>query len=268
MTVQAASAIAHHHAHKTFSAPASELNTGRYTLRFARTARDLRAVQRLRFEVFNIECGQGLAASYADGLDADRYDQAAHHLLVCDARGHVVGTYRLRPETLTFRTGLYSAEDFETRELPEHIYRQGAELGRACVKYGHRNGRVLRLLWKGLARYVQHMNLRYVFGCCSLPTTDEAAAWRLYDAMRVSNQVADAPSLKPVAARRCARSEVPGPIAEVPPLLRSYLGLGAKVCSEPALDREFGVISFFVVLDTHLMQPRTKQALFDPEGWT
>ena len=38
--------------------------------------------QRLRFEVFNLELGEGLAASHATGFDVDPFDEFRDHLIV------------------------------------------------------------------------------------------------------------------------------------------------------------------------------------------
>jgi putative hemolysin len=56
-----------------------------YRIRLARTPADLRAVQRLRFEVFNLELDEGLAASHDTGLDADAFDAACDHLIGCSS---------------------------------------------------------------------------------------------------------------------------------------------------------------------------------------
>src|SRR5687767_14329914 len=76
--------------------PAGVLRTGRYELRFARNLDDLHAVERLRFEVFNLELGEGLDSAYATGRDEDDLDAACHHLMVIERETEqVVGTYRL-----------------------------------------------------------------------------------------------------------------------------------------------------------------------------
>ena len=70
-------------------------------MRLARTQEELAAAQRLRFEVFNTELGEGLAASEATGLDTDAFDAHCDHLLLIlrdssgESTGRVVGTYRL-----------------------------------------------------------------------------------------------------------------------------------------------------------------------------
>jgi putative hemolysin len=38
--------------------------------------------------------------------------------------------------------------------------------------------------------------------------------------------------------------------------------MGAKVCSEPAIDREFGVIDFLIVLDVERLDERTRKRMF------
>ena len=41
-----------------------------------------------------------------------------------------------------------------------------------------------------------------------------------------------------------------------PKLLRAYLTLGARICSEPAIDWEFRTIDFLTLLDLQTLPPR------------
>ena len=50
--------------------------------RLAQSAEDVRRAQQLRFEVFSLELGEGLAESYATGLDVDPFDEVCDHLIV------------------------------------------------------------------------------------------------------------------------------------------------------------------------------------------
>ena len=44
--------------------------------------------------------------------------------------------------------------------------------------------------------------------------------------------------------------DIPSPQrVQVPPLMRGYLRLGARVCGEPAHDPDFGVADFMALLD-------------------
>src|SRR5262245_52611891 len=54
----------------------------RYAARLARSVHEVRRAQQLRFEVFNLEIGEGLAESYATGLDVDPFDEFCDHLIV------------------------------------------------------------------------------------------------------------------------------------------------------------------------------------------
>jgi putative hemolysin len=252
--------------------PPGALTAGRYLLRFAASAQDLRAVQRLRFEVFNLELGEGLDSSFETGRDEDRFDATCHHLMVLDrASGQVVGTYRLMiREMAEAQGGFYSEGEYDFDALPSAIAAGGVEVGRACVHPEHRNGRVILLLWRGLARYMDHNRKRYLFGCCSLPTVDEAEAQRTLRALEAGGRMHPHFRLPAAPALRCGDATDPCHPTEVelPPLFQGYLKLGALVCSEPAVDHAFKVIDFFVVLDVDSMDPRVRRTFFESSGWS
>src|SRR5690348_300289 len=78
-------------------APATEFCESLYTVRFARSEAEVDAALRLRFEVFNLELNEGLEASFITERDEDEFDKTCHHLIVVEnASGRVVGTYRVR----------------------------------------------------------------------------------------------------------------------------------------------------------------------------
>jgi putative hemolysin len=252
------------------SVPPGVHRAGRYEARFARSQDDLARVQRLRFEVFNLELSEGLSRSYATGLDHDAFDLRCHHLMVIDREdGAVVGTYRLMTGELAERQDFYTASEFDLDALPEHVIQRGAEVGRACVAKPHRNGRVIQLLWRGIARYLDWNDKRYVFGCCSIPSLNVA------EIAGVSLKLAREGHVHPrffAAVRQGLRGELRDDVAALevatlPPLFTSYLRLGAKVCSGPALDREFGVTDYLVVLDLRDVQPRVLASLSAPGLW-
>src|SRR5512139_2989598 len=104
-----------------------------FTVRLATSAADVRAAQRLRYEVFALEMGARLASA-ASGLDRDRWDDCCDHLLVCDRRsGRVVGTYRMLPPARVAAAGdWYCASEFDVAALAAERHRI-VEVGRACV---------------------------------------------------------------------------------------------------------------------------------------
>jgi putative hemolysin len=60
--------------------------------------------------------------------------------------------------------GLYTATEYDLAAMPDEILRQSVEVGRACIAREHRGRQVLYLLWRGLALYMAHHRLRYLFG--------------------------------------------------------------------------------------------------------
>src|SRR6188508_1747251 len=140
----------------TFAAnlPPGEMREGHYSSRFISSPSDLEQILRLRFEVFNLELGEGLDSSFLTGLDRDEHDATCHHLAAYAESGDAVGTYRIQTSAMAATScGFYSAREFDLRGFPSQIIDQSVELGRACISPAHRNTQVLFLLWKGLASY-------------------------------------------------------------------------------------------------------------------
>ena len=154
---------------------------GRYRVRLATNGHDRVAACRLRFNVFNLEMGEGLSSSYSTGLDRDRFDPVCDHLIVEDQEDdQVVGTYRMQSGlTAAAAFGYYSAQEFEFAPF-EVIRHQVLELGRASIDRRHRSSEVLTLLWRGIAQYAKHHGLRYLIGCSSLTSKEPLDGWSLY----------------------------------------------------------------------------------------
>ncbi|MFT5682658.1 MAG: putative hemolysin, partial [Myxococcota bacterium] len=214
-----------------------------------------------RFEVFNLELGEGLAESYLLGRDEDEYDHTCHHLMVLH-EGVVVGTYRLQTRELSDAgRGFYSATEFDLSRLADSVLGQGVEVGRACVAREHRGGSVLSMLWQGLSRYLSWHNKRYLFGCCSVTTTDRWVGRVLHEHLSQAGVMDPEHFVEPLSALECLSDTTTGPPPPIPPLFEGYLKLGARVCGPPAIDRLFGTVDFFVLLDLEQITPRAKRFL-------
>ncbi len=253
--------------------PPLALQTERYELSVARTAAELDAVLRLRFAVFNLELGEGLAASFLTGRDEDEFDRQCQHLIVRDRRaGAIVGTYRLQTsEMAAAGNGFYSATEFDLTQLPEQVLANSIESGRACIAQAHRHSEVLLLLWRGIAAYLQYTGKRYLFGCCSLTSQDAREAWSLTRQLAQGGHLDTALFVPPQPGFECALDEdealtglgAATPETPMPKLFRSYLRFGAKVCGPPAIDRQFKTIDFFVLFDIEALDGRARQLLFN-----
>lgn len=248
----------------SFRPPLDEVR-GPYRVGYARTAADVDACCRVRYEVFNLELGEGLAESERTGLDRDRFDELCHHLMVIDeSSGRVIGTYRMQTsEQARAGVGYYSAEEFDLSRLPESLEEQAIELGRACIAKQHRNKVVFFLLWRGLVAYLHWNRKRYLFGCSSLTSQDPEEGLRAYDWLLRKGYVREEFETPPRIAYECV---VDGHVPfkgryEIPKLFGMYLRNGAKICGPPALDRYFGTIDFLTMLDIEQADRRLVKAL-------
>jgi putative hemolysin len=221
-----------------------------YVARLAASPADVRAVQALRFAVFNLELQGGLETSYATGLDADPFDGVCDHLLVEDQRTReVVGTYRLQPgPKAAANRGYYSAQEFDLAPF-EPVRGELIELGRACVHKQHRNLAVVGLLWRGIAAYAREHGARYLIGCSSLTSQDPVEGATMYRELQRKHLPEPQWRTRPLPEVACPLDRVAEAPPQVPKLLATYLAIGAKICGPPAIDREFRTIDFLTFLD-------------------
>ncbi|MGA9586024.1 MAG: GNAT family N-acyltransferase [Terracidiphilus sp.] len=256
--------------------PRIHAEVGRYRLRLAYRIEDREAACRLRFKVFNIELGEGLACSYKTGIDTDHFDVFCQHLLVEDKLDNrVVGTYRMQSgSTAAMNLGYYSAQEFEFAPY-EPLRRDILELGRASIDREHRTPEVLTLLWRGIAQYANEMGLRYLVGCSSLNSKDPSEGWQMYrelERYRVSPEFETVPT----PPYKCPSEQVGGKTQQfsglqdpsmpnkVPKLLKTYLTIGARICAPPAWDREFGTIDFLTLLDLKMLSSGARNRFLAP----
>ncbi len=224
---------------------------------------DVAKAQRLRYDVFNLEMGEGLSESEATGKDVDAFDVVCDHLLVEHVNdGRIIGTYRLQTgTTAAANIGYYSEQEFDF-SIFEPIRSEIVELGRACIAKEHRNMVVLGLLWKGIAQYSKLYEARYLIGCSSLTSTDPAEG--LAASRKLSRYQAASEFLtRPTPAYECAvpveemsRVDEAFERVQIPRLMRAYLTLGARICGEPALDLDFKTIDFLTLIDLRSLAPQ------------
>jgi putative hemolysin len=233
---------------------------GPYRVRLAESAEERDLACRLRFRVFNIELREGLQSSYSTGLDQDKFDLFCDHLIVEDKREdererRIVGTYRMQSgNTAALNCGFYSAQEFLFAPY-EHMSDEILELGRASIDRNHRTSEVLTLLWRGIAKYARFHNLRYLIGCSSLTSQDPQAGWSMFQQLG-SFLVSPALQTIPTGAFTLPPySAAPELIPKVPKLLRTYIGVAARICGPPAWDREFGTIDLLTLLDLQQITP-------------
>ena len=101
-----------------------------------------------------------------------------------------------------------------------------------------------------------------MMGCCSLTSQDPEMGHAVYETLR---ECMVEPELRTVAtaafALPAAKAKMPD--VRAPKLLRAYLTIGAKICSEPAIDREFKTIDFLTLLDLQTLHPRVAKRFLE-----
>ncbi len=215
--------------------------------RFATTAEEVQLAQRLRYDVFVEEMGRGRRVD--SGRDEDWLDRTCKHLIVENAAGEVVGTYRLQTWTDARKYhGLYSAGEFEMKPF-EPLADKILEAGRACVKKADRNLSVLNLLWRGIGQYARETGSECLLGCSSLSSVDPAIAasaykWFVENGHLVEEQYRTVPH----ASGACRLDVFSTEPLKIPKLLKAYLRIGAKVCGPPSIDSDFGTTDFLTFL--------------------
>ncbi|MGW1402371.1 GNAT family N-acetyltransferase [Streptomyces sp. NPDC002405] len=241
----------------TLESPPQPAPPTRYTVALARDEADVRAAQRLRYDVFAGEMG-ALLSTPQPGYDVDPFDAYCDHLLVRDTTtGQVVGTYRLLPpERAAIAGRLYAEGEFDITALAP--IRPGlVEVGRSCVHPDHRDGAVIGLIWAGLARYMVDRGHEWLAGCCSIPLADGGAlASATWERVRGKNLAPEEHRVHPLLPWIPRVDLSAAPRTELPALLRGYLRLGAQVCGAPAHDPDFGVADLYVLLSMRRVSPR------------
>jgi putative hemolysin len=228
-----------------------------YVVRLATSEKDRRLAYRLRFEVFNLELNEGLDSAYETGEDVDPFDAVCDHLIVEHlATGKLVGTYRLQSgKTAALNLGYYSEQEFDFAPF-EHIRDEVIELGRACVHKDFRSYDVINLLWHGISKYAHEIGTRYLIGCSSLTSQDAFEGWATYHRLLRHLAPQELRTLPNAGFRLPSiEQELPDELPDAPKLLRMYLMVGAYICGEPAIDRDFKTIDFLTLLDLEQLAP-------------
>lgn len=254
---------------------------GDLEVRLARTKSDVKRAQRLRYDVFYGE--MSATPSFKAKMrrrDEDRYDAICDHLLVVDTstesqgsgrwrsrrQPRVIGTYRVLQQDVAQRNGgFYTQGEYDIAPLvaersPGYRF---MELGRSCVLKPYRNKRTVELLWHGLWTYVREHKVDVMIGCASFEGTDPqehamalsflhhfamaSPEWRVKAHAHLHTRMDLLPK-EAVDAKTALKV--------LPPLIKGYLRLGAKVGDGAVIDRQFGTTDVLIVLPVENIDPR------------
>ncbi|PWL34616.1 GNAT family N-acyltransferase [Marivita sp. XM-24bin2] len=189
--------------------------------------------------------------------DTDRFDDTCLHGCVLSGTGAVQVAFRARllhdPRAMS---DSYTGQNYDLSPL-RAVQGPFLELGRFCQADGRTDTTALRLAWAAIGVLVDQEDVRMMIGCSSFPKADPATHHAPLAVLRARH-------LGPSALRPGRRSKHaidlpkgPAPHATLPPLLRSYLGMGGWVGDHAVLDRDLDRLHVFTGLSIEAIpEPR------------
>jgi len=215
---------------------AGSMSAGRYDVRLAENAEEVRAAQKLRYEVLYKESGGRITKEMLNvEREEDEWDEIAYHVVVLDRKNdhQVVGTIRLVSNASLSEDQLFYTEHaFNLDGLLNH-YEKSVELSRACVSPEGRGGAILMLLWKFTMQFIEQNDFDVLFGCASFSGTETVNSVAIKDF-----------TTKPGTGKDRGK---------VPTMLRGYLKVGARISEHAVIDPVFNTTFVVIYVDVKKM---------------
>lgn len=240
-----------------------------FEVRLTRNKEERKQVRQLRYNVFVEEEGASATEEQrALHEEYDSYDRFAEYMAVFH-NGHIVGTYRIIDRKAAEKMdGFYTESEYNISKIKK--YRGNiAEMSRACVEKSYReNGLVMRLLWAGLGEMIVRRKIGIVFGVASFvgknpARSAQAISYLYYNHLTPSRlratvlpeKFADGVNPKLGRMNILPREFVDeaDARAEMTPLIKGYLRLGATFGRGVFIDAPFNTYDVFVMLETRKM---------------
>ncbi len=248
------------------------LDDTRFELRLAQSDADLRAAQRLRYQVFIEELGgDGPLVDHKARLERDAFDEFFDHLLLIDRQqgadpeNQVIGVYRLLRSDMAERAGRYYSEDEYDLSALKASGRNLMELGRSCVHADYRGSRVMYHLWSGLGAYVVEHDIEVMFGVASFHGTDidaisEPLAYLHHTHLAPENLRARVlePHFLTMDLMPADQIDPRRALKAMPTLIKAYLRLGGFVGEGAFIDHSFNTTDVFLLMDTQKISKKQR----------
>lgn len=240
----------------SFEIPRTDKTKAPYVVELASSREAVRDSQRLRYQVFAEEMGADIVTE-EEGIESDRFDEFCKHIMVRDsAHGGVIASTRLLLDEDARRAGgFYTEGEFDISALVRNSGRI-IEVGRTCVHTDYRSGSAISHLWSGLARFIDLRSYEYMIGCASISMADGGATARAaYELLASKYLISEEKRCIPRKAlpeTAVAGDEKP----KLPPLMKAYIRLGARITGEPCWDPAFDCADLMIALSPADLQKR------------
>ncbi len=240
------------------------MDISQFEVRLAEGDDEIRAAQRLRFEVFVEELGATASAFERENrMELDDFDPYFDHLLLIDHANQkrVAGVYRLmRSDMAKAGPGFYGAGEYDLTKLEG---RSALELGRSCIAKEYRGGVGMHLLWEGLGSYVTQHNIEILFGVASFHGVEVAPLahalshlqhkYLAPEDLRVRSK-----AYVPLGQLEANEVDAKTALRQIPPLIKAYLRFGGFVGDGAYIDHNFNTIDVCLLMDTSRMVKKYK----------
>ncbi|MBR5250891.1 MAG: GNAT family N-acetyltransferase [Clostridia bacterium] len=224
-------------------------------IKLVETQEELDQARRLRYEELVLFHRDPKEVSFEE--TCDDWDKDCDHLIAIDVTtNQVVGCYRLiMRKHLPYTGGFVLESNFnidDVKKLPKELL----EMGRAAVKEGYRDGFVIKMLFAGLFKYVDLMNVEVIFGFISIPEMPKDEFENLlgyFYTMALTD-----PNVQPYAKEPsfdlnvipADQVNVIEAKRRVPPVLKAYIAMGCKFATTGSnKDKLLHTKDVFVILD-------------------
>lgn len=235
------------------------LRKGCYIAKEAVHSNDVARAQRLRGRCFNL-----------GRVDLDPFDANATHILIEDARtGTLVGTYRFSIFTqYELEKHSYSGQYYGLNNISQPTDKI-IEIGRFCIDPSADRADVLRVAWGALTRVVDDCAIDVMMGCSSFsgcdPTKYIAPLTLLAQRHLGPTDRAPLPKSPEIIAYAASLREASvnrrEALLQMPPLLKTYLGMGGWVSDHAVVDREMHTFHVFTAVEIAKIPPARAKAL-------
>ncbi len=236
------------------------MKLGRYEVRLANSAEDIRAAQALRH----------LAFHGADGdLDTDSFDDLCDHYLIEEVDGgRLVCVFRMLPLNGGAEIDQsYAAQFYELEALRAYPGRM-VEMGRFCMHPDVHDPDVLRIAWSAMTGYVDENKVELLFGCASFAGTDTSTYLDSFAVLRDRHLApkrwlprVKAPNVFRYGARLRRKPNLKAAQLSMPPMLRSYLLMGGWVSDHAVVDQKMNTLHVFTGVEVKSIPPARKRLL-------
>ena len=129
------------------------------------------------------------------------------------------------------------------------------EAGRSCVHENYRDGRIIKLLWRGLASYIIKKKIDLIFGCASFPSSNHKLFMNQLSYLHHYHMPPKQYLTKPLDHIKADYEvlekndfEQEHQFRALPPLIKAYIRTGAWIGPGAIIDKQFNTTDVFIIL--------------------